>query len=148
MIWKPHVTVAAVIEQQGRYLLVEENIDNRLVFNQPAGHLEEGESLPQAVTREVMEETAYHFEPQALVSIQLWQHPQKPAAFLRFTFCGRVIHHEPGRPLDKDIVATSWMTRKEIEGMQERLRSPLVWQSLIAYESGQRFSLDLLHSLT
>ncbi|BCX80991.1 phosphatase NudJ [Methylomarinovum caldicuralii] len=143
MVWKPNVTVAAVVEHDGRYLLVEEVIEGRRVFNQPAGHLEPGESLPDAARREVREETGWAFEPEALVAVQLL--PVSDAlTFLRFTFCGNVHDHRPGQPLDEGIVATHWLTRAEIEDRRKRLRSPLVLDSVHAYESGQRCPLSLL----
>ena len=148
MNWKPNVTVAAVIEEAGRYLLVEETIDGDRVFNQPAGHLEEGESLLDAVRREVREETAYRFVPQALLTIQLWRHPDNRLTFLRFTFCGQVLDHDPTQPLDSGIIAATWFQRREIERMRDRLRSPLVWESILAYESGQRIPLEILQTLS
>ncbi|BCX88298.1 phosphatase NudJ [Methylomarinovum tepidoasis] len=143
MIWKPNVTVAAVVERDGRYLLVEEVVEGRRVFNQPAGHLEPDESLPNAARREVREETGWAFEPEALVAVQLL--PVSDAlTFLRFTFYGQVCDHRPEQPLDEGIVATHWLTRAEIEDRRERLRSPLVLDSIHAYESGQRCPLSLL----
>ncbi len=146
MVWKPNVTVAAVIERAGRYLLVEEIIDNRLVLNQPAGHLEEGESLLQAVVREVLEETGWRFEPQALVAIQLYR-ASPTLTFLRFTFTGRINQHNPTRCLDAGIFAVHWLSRAEIEAQRQNLRSPLVLESIAAYESGQRYCLDILQSI-
>ncbi len=148
MNWKPNVTVAAVIEEAGRHLLVEETIDGDHVFNQPAGHLEEGESLIDAIRREVREETAYRFVPQALLTIQLWRHPHNRLTFLRFTFCGQVLDHDPTQPLDSGIIAATWFQRGEIERMRDRLRSPLVWESILAYESGQRIPLEILQTLS
>jgi 8-oxo-dGTP pyrophosphatase MutT (NUDIX family) len=145
MVFKPNVTVAAVIERQGRYLLVEEMIDGRRVFNQPAGHLEENESLLEAVRREVLEETAWHFEPQSLVAVQLYR-ASATLTFLRFAFSGKVYNFDSNRRLDSGILATRWMSRGEIEAKRECLRSPLVLASVAAYESGQRFSLDMLQS--
>lgn len=147
MVWKPNVTVAAVIEQAGRYLLVEEVIDGRRVLNQPAGHLEEGESLPQAVVREVLEETGWRFEPEALVAVQLYRVPTAVLTFLRFAFTGRIERHDPNRRLDKGILAAHWLSRAEIEARQEQMRSPLVLESVAAYESGRLYSLDILQSL-
>lgn len=147
MIWKPNVTVAAVIEQAGRYLLVEEIIDGQAVLNQPAGHLEEGETLPQAVTREVLEETGWRFEPEMLVAIQLYRVPAAALTFLRFAFTGRICGQELNPPFDQGILATHWLTRPEIEARRRNLRSPLVLESLAAYESGRRYPLDILQSL-
>jgi len=98
------------------------------------------------VTREVLEETTYHFVPKALVAIQLWHPPQQSLTFLRFTFCGHLSHHEPMRLLDPDIIAAAWFESQDLERIRPRLRSPLVWESIAAYQTGQRFPLDLLQS--
>lgn len=146
MVWKPHVTVAAVIERDGRFLLVEEHTSNGLQFNQPAGHLEENESLIAAVKREVFEETAWQFEPEYLVSIQLWRKKPRSPSFLRCCFAGQCHSHDPNQPLDEGIVATHWLTREEILFQQHRLRSPLVSISVDEYLSGQSYPLALLKS--
>src|SRR5215218_6348041 len=126
MTWKPSVTVAAVIERDARFLLVEEKIDGRLVLNQPAGHLDPGETIVHACRREVLEETAHHFEPQALIGVYRWIYPPKDVTFLRFCFSGRVLGLEAGRRLDKGIVAAPWLTRAELEARNSEHRSPLV----------------------
>jgi ADP-ribose pyrophosphatase YjhB (NUDIX family) len=146
MVWKPHVTVAAIIEQNNRFLLVEEETANGLQFNQPAGHFEENEDLIAAVKREVMEETAWQFEPQHLIGIQLWRkHPAAPT-FLRVCFSGCCHSHNPNQTLDTGIVATHWLTRDEIAEQQQRLRSPLVLICIDEYLQGQRYPLALLTS--
>jgi len=146
MVWKPHVTVAAVIERDGRFLLVEEHTSNGLQFNQPAGHLEENESLIAAVKREVYEETAWQFEPEYLVSIQLWRKKPHSPSFLRCCFAGQCHSHDPNQSLDEGVVATHWLTCEEIQLQQHRLRSPLVSISVDEYLSGQRYPLSLLKS--
>jgi len=146
MVWKPHVTVAAVIEQGGRFLFVEEETSNGLQFNQPAGHLEEGEDLIAAVKREVLEETAWQFEPEHVVSIQLWRKNSDSPSFVRVCFSGRGHSHNPTQPLDEGIVASHWLTRDQIEAERHRLRSPLVLISIDEYLSGQRHPLSLLKS--
>ncbi|MDD2759374.1 MAG: NUDIX hydrolase [Methylomonas sp.] len=146
MVWKPHVTVAAVIERNGRFLLVEETTDNGLMFNQPAGHLEPGEDLIAAVMREVREETAWHFEPEFVVAVQLWRRNPDSPSFLRFCFTGSVHSHEPQQKLDDDIIATHWLSRDDIAARTGRLRSPLVLQTVDDYSKGQRHPLSLLHS--
>lgn len=146
MVWKPHVTVAAIVERDGRFLLVEEHTSNGLQFNQPAGHLEENESLIDAVKREVFEETAWQFEPEYLVSIQLWRKRPRSPSFLRCCFAGQCHSHDPNQPLDEGIVATHWLTREEILLQQRRLRSPLVSISVDEYLSGQSYPLALLKS--
>ena len=137
------MTVAAVIEQDGRFLLVEERIDGRLVLNQPAGHLDPGESLAAACAREVMEETAHRFEPTALVGIYRWHYAAADATFLRFCFCGRVGAEEK-RPLDKEIVRLHWLTPQEIRQKAAQHRSPLVQQCVDDFRAGRRFPLEVL----
>ncbi|HEY8159546.1 MAG TPA: NUDIX hydrolase [Methylobacter sp.] len=146
MVWKPHVTVAAVIEQDQRFLIVEEETCNGLQFNQPAGHLEEGEDLITAIKREVLEETAWQFEPEHIVSIQLWRKNPDFPSFVRVCFSGRCHSHNPDQPLDDGIVSAHWLTRDEIEAQRYRLRSPLVLISIDEYLSGQRYPLSLLKS--
>jgi len=144
MVWKPHVTVAAVVERDGRFLLVEEHTSNGLQFNQPAGHLEENESLIDAVKREAFEETGWQFEPEQIVSIQLWRLNPRAPSFLRCCFSGQCHDHDPNHPLDEGIVATHWLTRAEIYEQKHRLRSPLVSIAIDEYLSGQHYPLELL----
>lgn len=146
MVWKPHVTVAAVIEKDNRFLLVEETTDNGLMFNQPAGHLEPGEDLIGAVKREVREETAWQFEPEAIVAIQLWRKNPDFPSFVRFCFSGNIYDHDPNQKLDDGIVATHWLSHQEIAGRRGQLRSALVLKTLDAYLRGERYPLDLLQS--
>lgn len=108
MVWKPNVTVAAVIQQNDRFLLVEEKTSYGLQFNQPAGHLEEHEDLIAAVKREVNEETAWHFEPEAIISVHLWRQSPTSTTFVRFCFAGQCHSHNPNQTLDDGIVATHW----------------------------------------
>ncbi len=144
--WKPNVTVAAVVARDGRFLLVEEHTPDGLRINQPAGHLEHGESLTQAVMREALEETAYEFRPTALLGVYLM--PTGPAeqdtTYLRVAFVGAVGERPLARTLDPDIVRTLWLTRDEIAGQAERLRSPLVLQCVDDFLAGQRGALELL----
>ena len=142
-IWKPSVTVAAVIEGDGRFLFVEENIDGRRVLNQPAGHLDPGETLIGACAREVMEETAHRFEPRALVGIYRWHFAPKDVTFLRFCFCGSVLGTE-NRPLDKEIVRLHWLGPEELRERASEHRSPLVQQCVDDFLAGRRFPLDVL----
>ena len=147
-IWKPNVTVAALVEREGRFLLVEEETADGLRFNQPAGHLDEGESLVAACARETLEETAWHFHPAALVGVYQWPRPSKPGepdvTYLRFAFAGTLGEHEPGRRLDEGIVRAAWLTPAEIAACRERHRSPLVLQCVEDWLSGRRFPLDLV----
>ena len=144
MIWKPNVTVAAVVERDGRFLLVEEETGDGIRFNQPAGHLDEGESLLQAVARETLEETAYHFVPRFLVGVYQWRRPAGDVTYLRFAFGGVVTGHEPQRPLDEGILRTWWFTGAELAARSERHRSPLVARCVEDYLAGRRYPLDLI----
>jgi ADP-ribose pyrophosphatase YjhB (NUDIX family) len=147
MIWTPRVTVAAVIEQDGHFLLVEEETDNGLGLNQPAGHLDENESLLEGVARETLEETGYSFRPEALVGVYLWHAQEKELTYLRFAFAGTLLDHDPTRPLDTGIVQTLWLTPEEIALDAHRHRSPLVQRCVDDYRAGRRYSLDLLNHL-
>ena len=138
----PDVTVAAIAETGGRFLVVEERINRRLLFNQPAGHVERGETLLAAVVREAREETAWRFEPQALVGVYLWRNPANRREILRFAFTGRVHDRDATQPLDRGIIATHWLTRGELEARQDRLRSPLVLRGVHDYLAGRRRALD------
>ena len=139
---RPDVTVAAIAETDGRFLVVEERINRRLLFNQPAGHVERGESLFDAVVREAREETAWRFEPQALVGAYLWRNPANGREILRFAFTGPVTDHDAAQRLDRGIVGTHWLTRLELERRQARLRSPLVLRCVQDYLAGRRRALD------
>lgn len=143
-VWTPRVTVAAVVEENGRFLVVEEHDAGQRVFNQPAGHLEPGESLTEAVIREVREETGRTFTPEALVGLYRWVHPQKGLTFLRATFCGRTGEAEPGSELDPDIIDTHWMSREQLAERTRSLRSPLVLRGVDDYLAGRRYPLSLL----
>lgn len=143
MVWKPDVTVAAVIEREGRFLLVEERIRGRLVLNQPAGHLEDGESLLQAVARETLEETAWSFSASALVGIYLWKSP-RGLTTLRFAFTGAVSGFDATRVLDPPVIATHWLTLEQIRQHGARLRTALVTRCIEDYLSGRRLSLQAI----
>jgi len=143
--WKPNVTVAAVIERQGRYLLVEEDTADGLRLNNPAGHLDRGESPVQGCVRETLEETAHHFSPTALVGIYLARTRQpEDITYLRFAFTGTLGAFEPARPLDQGIVRTLWMTIDEIRASVARHRSPLLLQGVEDHASGRRYPLELV----
>jgi len=144
MAWKPHVTVAAVIEKNGRYLMVEETTEQGVAFNQPAGHIEPGEDLIAAIKREVLEETAWQFEPSALVGVQLWRKTSNAPTFLRFCFTGIVTQLTEQLTLDSDIIATHWLTLEEVSMRKHQLRSPLVQISLDQYLKGQRYPLTII----
>jgi len=144
MIWKPHVTVAAVLEQDGRFLLVRERIAGKAVYNQPAGHLEDNESLVEAVIRETREESGWQFEPERITGIYRWRQPVKQQTYLRVTFAGRGLAHDPGCPLDDGIECTAWLSADEIRRQADKLRSPVVLRSIEDYLAGADYPLALL----
>ena len=144
-IWKPNVTVAAVIEREGRYLLVEEETDDGVRLNQPAGHLDENESLVEACARETLEESAWQFVPTALVGIYQWQRPQKDITYLRFVFAGTLGAFDAKRKLDDGILRSLWMTLEEVRNSQDRHRSPLVLQCIVDHQAGQRIPLTAIN---
>ncbi len=141
MAWKPDVTVAAIVEREGRFLLVEERIDGRVVINQPAGHVEDGESLLAAVVRETLEETAWHFVPESLLGLYLWRSPRGHST-LRIAFTGAVEGLDERRGLDPPVIATHWLSRVELAAQAAQLRTPLVMRCIDDYLAGRRLPLD------
>ncbi len=148
--WKPNVTVAAIIEQGGRFMLVEEETADGLKLNNPAGHLDPGESPQDACAREVLEETAHDFTPTALVGIYLNRFTRTRTGdditYLRFAYTGKLGAHHAWRSLDDGIVRTVWLTLDELRATQERHRSPLVLQCIEDYLAGRRAPLELIHT--
>ena len=152
--WKPSVTVAAIIERDGKFLLVEEHTPEGLKLNNPAGHLDPGESLADGCAREALEETAHVFCPTALVGVYLsrMQRQNKEdgtgedVTYLRFAFCGDLGEAQIGRALDDGIVRTLWMTPQEVRDSAARHRSPLLLRCMEDYLAGQRLPLSLLYS--
>lgn len=142
-----HITVAAIAEHNGAFLCVEEHIGGELRINQPAGHLEIGENLLQAVAREALEETGRSFVPQALVGLYLWRVPGSQLTYLRAAFCGDIGAHDPARPLDSGIERTLWLRREEILARKHQWRSPLVLRCVDDYLAGHRYPLDVLVDL-
>ncbi len=149
-IWKPSVTVAAVIERAGRFLLVEEETCDGLMLNQPAGHLDPGEGLVEACVRETLEETAHAFTPQALLGTYLARSRSNRSgewvSYLRFAFTGQLGEAVAGRALDAGIVRTLWLTADEIRASAQRHRSPLVLQCVEDFLAGVSYPLALLHT--
>ena len=143
----PEVTVAAIVIRDGGFLLVEERIAGRLVLNQPAGHLEDRETLIEAAVRETREETAWRFHPEALVGTYLWRNPLNGRSFLRFAFCGAVDDHRAQQPLDHGIQRTLWVTHEQLLVQGPRLRSPMVLRCLQDYRLGKRQPLDTVACL-
>ncbi|MBI2768276.1 MAG: NUDIX hydrolase [Burkholderiales bacterium] len=150
--FKPNVTVAAVIEREGRFLLVEEESADGLKLNNPAGHIDPGESPQEGCVRETLEETAHHFRPTALVGVylsrKLGSANGPDVTYLRFAFCGELGAQEPGLALDAGIVRTLWMTAEEIRASAARHRSPLLLRCVEDYLAGARYPLALVHTDT
>lgn len=147
MVWKPNVTVAAVVEREGRFLFVEEKAEGKLVLNQPAGHLDKGESLQHAMVRETLEETGWHVVPEALLGVYRWCHPRKDLTYLRFTFIARALRQEPNCTLDHGIVRALWLDPEELRCEYRRHRSPQVQRCVDDYLAGQRYPLEFLKDL-
>lgn len=146
-IWCPHVTVACVVADADRFLMVEEDIRGTRRFNQPAGHLEPHETLQDAALRETLEETGWDIALDCLIGVQQWHSPVHDHQIVRFAFAGHPIKHHPERKLDTGIVRALWMSHAEISALGERLRSPLVLTTLDDWLAGQRLPLSTLHSL-
>jgi len=143
----PELTVAAVVERDGRFVLVEEHVSGRLVLNQPAGHVEAGESLVEAVIRETLEETAWSFVPEAIVGVYLWGRQDARNPFLRVAFAGRCVAFDSQRKLDEGIERVVWLSRAEVVARSARLRSPMVLRAIDDYQGGTRYPMDLFQDL-
>ena len=141
------LTVAAIVERHGRFLLVEESVGGCEVINQPAGHVEADEALRDAVSREMLEETAWQFTPAAITGVYLWTHPENGERFLRVVFCGSCHGHDSSRELDTGIIRTLWLTEQELESRANDLRSPMVQRSIADYREGVRFPVNMFQQL-
>lgn len=142
--WQPDVTVATVVVREGRLLLVEETVSGARVINQPAGHLEPDESLPQAALRETLEETGWEVALTAFIGAYQWTSPRDGRHFLRLAFAADPVRHHPDRPLDEGIVQALWLSPAELAAQSARHRSPLVWRVVEDYLAGRRLPLDSL----
>lgn len=147
MTWRPDLTVAAVVQRDDRFLIVEERIRHRLVLNQPAGHVEEGEAILDAVVRETLEETAWHFQPRHLLGLYQWRSGESGRSFLRVAISGEAVRHEPGRALDQPVVAAHWLTREQLLSQPAKLRSPMVLTCIDDHLAGRRHELSALNFL-
>jgi 8-oxo-dGTP pyrophosphatase MutT (NUDIX family) len=144
--WAPHVTVTAVIERDGEYLMVEERAQGRVVLNQPSGHLDAGESILEAVCREVLEETRRVFQPAHLLGQYLWRRDGGDS-FLRTVLVGEVGDEDASRPLDASIIATHWLSHDELRARTDELRSPLVMAAIDDHRAGVRHPIDVLRHI-
>ena len=144
MEWNPHITVATVIEERGRFLFVEEFKAGHLVLNQPAGHLEANESLRQAALRETLEETGWEVELTGLLGIYLYTAPSNGVTYQRVCFSANPLRHDPQHELDSDISGIAWLTRDELATQPERWRSELVLRCVDDYLAGIRGPLELV----
>ena len=145
MPWKPNVTVAAIARREDKFLVVEEEDNEIVVYNQPAGHLEQNETLVDAVKREVLEETAWDFQPEAVTGLYLYHNPRVDITYLRVCFYGTCLKHYPDKKLDTGILAVRWMNRQELEANRDRLRSNMVLRCIDDFLAGKRYPLDLLN---
>jgi len=141
---RPTVTVATIVERDGRFLVVEEETRNGTELNQPAGHLEAGETLPAAAIRETLEETGWHVTPTALVGVYRWQSPADGATFVRFAFAADARRHDPARPLDDGILRALWLTYEDLAAQRRRHRSPLVLRCVDDYRAGRRWPVGFV----
>ena len=145
--WSPHIVVATVVERDGRFLLIEERINEQRVLNQPAGHWEPGETLVEAARRETLEEAGWDVEPTHLLGVYEWQPASLPYPFVRFAFAATPLRHHPDRPLDAGIERALWMTPDEILQAEPRWRSPSVQTCIADFQAGVRYPLDLIRHL-
>lgn len=145
--WQPDVTVATVVVNDDRLLMVEESVGGRLVLNQPAGHLEPDESLTDAALRETREETGWDVRLTCFVGAYQWKAPESGRHYLRFAFAAEPVRHDPNRALDEGIVRALWLTPSELQALNDRHRSPMVWRVAADFLAGRRQPLDLLQHL-
>jgi len=147
-VWTPHMTVAAVVEREKRFLIVEEIADGARVLNQPAGHLEPGERLLDAVVREVREETRTRFLPEAIVGVYRWLNPATGETHVRIAFSGEIEEDGDDGALDEPIIACHWLEYDQLETVPDQLRSPLVMACIDDYLTGARHPLTLLREMS
>lgn len=144
MTWAPHVTVATIVERDNRFLLVYEESDGSKVYNQPAGHLEPGETLAEAAIRETLEETGWAVELTGVVGVNLYTAPSNGVTYFRTTFIADAVSHDPTRTLDTGIIEAVWLTYEELVERKNQLRSPMTLQIIEDYRAGRRFPLGVV----
>lgn len=141
----PHITVACVIEKSGKFLIVEEKVSGKRVYNQPAGHVEAGETLIAAAIRETREETGWTVKPTALLGLYVYTSPHNQATYYRTCFVAEALEHNPTQDLDDGIIQALWLSPEELQAQATKWRSPIVYQSIADYLNGKRFSLDCIY---
>lgn len=144
MTWAPHVTVATIVERDGRFLMVYEEADGKRVYNQPAGHLDPHETLQEAAVRETLEETAWHVKLTGVVGVNLYEAPNNGVTYMRTTFIAEAIQEDTGRPLDTGIIEAVWLTYEDILERRAQLRSPMTLQIIDEYRAGRRFPMTVV----
>lgn len=144
MGWHPHATVAVVVEKDGRFLLVEEESSGRVVFNQPAGHIDEGETFIEAACREAFEETAWHVAPKYLIGFYVYKGSNN-TTYHRACYAAEAVSHEPETSLDDGIIRALWLSRDEIAELGDKLRSPMVLKCIDDYLAGNNYPLELIY---
>jgi ADP-ribose pyrophosphatase YjhB (NUDIX family) len=144
MTWAPHVTVATIIEQDNRYLMVYEEADGKKVYNQPAGHLDPNETLKEAAIRETLEETGWSIELTGVVGVNLYTAPSNGITYFRTTFIAKALSHDTQLPLDTGIIEAVWLTYEELVAHKDQLRSPMTLQIIEEYRAGRRFPLEVV----
>ena len=145
MVWTPHATVAAIVEREGRFLFVEEISRGKRVFNQPAGHVDENETIENATIRETLEESGWEVKPTAIVGIYTYKAPSNGVTYYRFCYVCEALQEVPNAQLDNDILAAHWFTLDEVKAKQTQLRSPLVMKCLEDYLAGKCYPLELVY---
>ncbi|PIE25376.1 MAG: NUDIX hydrolase [Neptuniibacter caesariensis] len=145
MSWHPHATVAVIVENEGKFLLVEELSAGKTVFNQPAGHIDEGETFIEAARRETLEESAWHVEPKYLTGFYVYRSKNNNVTYHRACFYAEAVKHNPELPLDEGIIRAVWLTRDEIAALGTRLRSPMVLKCIDDYLAGKQYPLELIY---
>lgn len=144
MTWAPHVTVAAIIERDNRFLMVYEESDGKKVYNQPAGHLDPDETLQEAAIRETLEETGWNIKLSGVVGVNLYTAPSNGITYFRTTFIAEAVSHDKNRPLDTGIIEAIWLTYEELLERKDQLRSPMTLQIIEDYRAGRRFPLNVV----